>query len=178
MPRHRWSWARCVTWCLCLHSFLPPWISSSQHLGSLYKKIHQPSPFHTYHCLWGCSGLALSLGLNSSKFKAASKNFPGGLVVKISPSNAGGAGSTPSRGGAKIHMLFGQKTITRSRSSIVTNSMKTLKMVHIKKKKNLFLKKAADSVQFCQRCKPKISRFRKETQQGDYSQEFTVFPLG
>jgi len=37
-------------------------------------------------------------------------------------------------GELRTHMHYGQKTNTLNRSSIVTNSIKTLKMVHIKKK--------------------------------------------
>ena len=44
-------------------------------------------------------------------------------------------------------MPWGQKTKTENRSNIVTNSIKTLKMVQIKKKKNFFLKKDMYSVQ-------------------------------
>ena len=35
----------------------------------------------------------------------------------------------------KSHILHGQKTKILNRSNIVTNSIKTLKMIHIKKKK-------------------------------------------
>ena len=38
-------------------------------------------------------------------------------------------------------MTCGQKAKTKNRSNIVTNSIKTLKMLHIKKKKNLKKKK-------------------------------------
>ena len=52
-------------------------------------------------------------------------------MVKISPSNARGAGSIPGRR-AKIPPPRNQNI---NRNNIVTNSIKTLKMVHIKKKK-------------------------------------------
>ena len=62
-------------------------------------------------------------------------------MVKTSPSNAGGAGSSPSWG-TKIPHALGPKN--QNRSSIVTNSIKTLKkMVHIKTK---LLKKKKDEV--------------------------------
>ena len=48
------------------------------------------------------------MGLNGSKVKAADKNFPGGPVVKIPPSNAGSAGSSPGWG-AKIPYAFWPK---------------------------------------------------------------------
>ena len=56
------------------------------------------------------------------------RDFPGGPVVKTLSSNAGGEGSIPGRG-AKIPRASPPK----NRSNIVTNSIKTLKMVHIKK---------------------------------------------
>jgi len=47
------------------------------------------------------------------------------------PRNSGGVGLI---GELRSHMPHGQKTKTYNRSNIVTNSVKTLKMVHIKKK--------------------------------------------
>jgi len=61
-------------------------------------------------------------------------------VVKTSPSNVGGADSVPGRG-AKIPHAWGPKTQNLKHSTIITNSVKTLKMVHIKKKKTLKPKK-------------------------------------
>ena len=59
-------------------------------------------------------------------------------MVKTLPSNAGGEGSTPGPG-AKIPHASGPKnkkqTNKKTRSNIVTNSIKTLKMVYIKKLK-------------------------------------------
>ena len=54
----------------------------------------------------------------------------GGPVVKTLPSRAGGAGSIP-----KMAHTSGQNPKTQDRSNIVTNSVKTLQMIHIKKKK-------------------------------------------
>ena len=53
----------------------------------------------------------------------------------MSPSSAGGVGLIPGWG-AKIHMPHGQRTKKKKKrgSTIVTDSIKTLKMVHIKKK--------------------------------------------
>ena len=65
--------------------------------------------------------------------RKVSCDFRGDPVVKTSPSNAGGAGSSPGSG-AETHMPRGQKNKTENRNSIVTNSIKTFKMVHIKKK--------------------------------------------
>ena len=62
-----------------------------------------------------------------------SRDFPGGPVVKTSPSNAGSAGSIPGWGAKIPHALQPKNQKTENRSSIVTNSIKTLKMVHIKK---------------------------------------------
>ena len=50
------------------------------------------------------------------------------------PFPTGGAGSTPGCG-AKTPGALGPKNKTENRNNIVTNSMKTLKMVHIKKRK-------------------------------------------
>ena len=67
-------------------------------------------------------------------FKSKNWDFSDGPVVKTLPSNAGGAGSIPGQG-AKITYASGPKNQNiKERSSIVTNSIKTLKMVHIKKK--------------------------------------------
>ena len=64
-------------------------------------------------------------------------DFPGGPVVNTSSSNAGDAGSIPGQG-AKIPHAFRPQKPKHIRSNIVTNSIKTLKMVHLKKifKKN------------------------------------------
>ena len=59
-------------------------------------------------------------------------DFPGGLVVKSSPFNAGGAGSIP-RWGAQIPNAQ-QPTKMSDRGNIVTNSIKTLKNGPLKKK--------------------------------------------
>ena len=56
-------------------------------------------------------------------------------MFKTSPLNAGGAGSLPGQGAKVLHDLQ-QKKESKDRSSIVTNSIKTLKMGHSKKKKN------------------------------------------
>ena len=40
------------------------------------------------------------------------RDFPGGPVVKTSPSNAGGAGSIPGPGAKIPHMPWGQETNT------------------------------------------------------------------
>ena len=54
-------------------------------------------------------------------------------MVKISPSNVGGAGSIPDRG-AKIPHASRPKNI-KNRSNIVTNSIKTLKKCSTSKKR-------------------------------------------
>ena len=51
-------------------------------------------------------------------------------MVKTLPSYVGGGGLIPGQG-AKI--VFGLKTKTSIRGSVVTNLTKTLKVVHIKK---------------------------------------------
>ena len=65
--------------------------------------------------------------------KNNSRDFSGGPAVKTLPSNAGGAGSIPGLGAKIPHVLWPQNK-KQSRNNIVTNSIETLKMVHIKKK--------------------------------------------
>ena len=66
-------------------------------------------------------------------------DFPGGLVVKTSPSSAGGMSSTPGRGvkiprDSKSKQQNIKKFKKKNRSNIVTNSINILKKtVHIKK---------------------------------------------
>ena len=60
------------------------------------------------------------------------RDFPGVPVVKTSPCSAESGVSIPRQ--VRSHMLPGQKP-KQNRNSVVTNSIKTLKMVHIKKKK-------------------------------------------
>ena len=52
-------------------------------------------------------------------------------MLKTSPSNAGGAGSITRE--LRSHMPHGQKHRIENRNSIVAKSIKTLKIVHIKK---------------------------------------------
>ena len=59
-------------------------------------------------------------------------DFLGGPVVKTSLSSAGDAGSIPGLG-AKIPHALQPKNQNIKQSNFVTNSIKTLKMVHIKK---------------------------------------------
>ena len=54
-------------------------------------------------------------------------------MVKTSPSNAGSAGSIPGWGAKIPHASRPKNQETKNRSNIVTNSVKTLKRVHIKK---------------------------------------------
>ena len=62
--------------------------------------------------------------------KSIRRDFPGDPLVMNLPRNSGGVGLI---GELRSHMPHGQKTKTYNRSNIVTNSVKTLKMVHIKK---------------------------------------------
>ena len=63
--------------------------------------------------------------------------LPWGLVIKISPSNAGGEGSISGPGAKIPHAMGAKKTKHKKNgSNSVTNSTQILKMVHIKKKKN------------------------------------------
>ena len=64
-------------------------------------------------------------------------------MVKTSPSNAGGEGSIPGQE-TKIPHASRPKN-PKHRSNTVTNSIKTLKMVHIKK--NFFFKPNKQKIQ-------------------------------
>ena len=64
--------------------------------------------------------------------KVFKKVIPGTSLV-VQPFSAGVCGCVPLAGELRSHMPPGQKTKTENRNSIVTNSIKTLKMVHIKK---------------------------------------------
>ena len=60
------------------------------------------------------------------------EDFPGGPLVKTSPSSAGGVGLIPGPGAKLLHALW-PKNQNMNRNHIVTSSIKTFKMVHIKK---------------------------------------------
>ena len=65
-------------------------------------------------------------------------DFPGGPVAKTLPFSVGG--SIPGREAKIPHTSVSKNQNIKKkkkRSNIVTDSIKTLKMVHIKKKKNL-----------------------------------------
>ena len=62
-------------------------------------------------------------------------NFPGCLVVMTSPSNVGGSCSNTSQGIKIPHASWPKKLKHKNRGNIEINSIKTCKMVHIKKKK-------------------------------------------
>ena len=61
--------------------------------------------------------------------------FSGGPEVQTSPSNGGVVALIPGWGVKIAHVSWPKKSKHKNRSNIVTGSMKTLKMVHIKKKK-------------------------------------------
>ena len=73
--------------------------------------------------------------LFQEKIKLQSKhiigNFPGSPMVKTSPSNGGGTGSIPAWR-AKMPPASRPKSQNRRQRQYLTNSIKTLKMVHIK----------------------------------------------
>ena len=82
------------------------------------------------------SGLLSLINTWPSLFsKHMARYFSGRPVVKISPPNAGGVGSIPAPGDK---LLYAPQAKTKNRSNIVTNSIKTLKVIHIQKilKKN------------------------------------------
>ena len=60
-------------------------------------------------------------------------DFLGGLVVKTLPSNAGGVGLIPGSRAKIPHASWLKNQNIKSRSNIVINSIKTLKIVHIGK---------------------------------------------
>ena len=55
-------------------------------------------------------------------------------MVKTSPSSARGVGTIPGWEAEIPYALWPKKNKPKNRSNIVTNSIKALKMVHIKKK--------------------------------------------
>ena len=57
-------------------------------------------------------------------------------MVKISRSSAGGAGLIPGQGTKIPHASWSKYQNRNNRSNTVTNSLKTFKLVHVKKKKN------------------------------------------
>ena len=63
------------------------------------------------------------------------QEFPFDPVVKTLPSNPGGASSIPGQGVRIPLALQPEQNKAKNRGNIITNSIKTLKMVHIKKKK-------------------------------------------
>jgi len=75
---------------------------------------------------------AMVLFLMASFSKNQSWDFHGGPVVKTLPSVAGVAGSIPGLG-AMIPGGSRPKNQNINRNNIVTNSIKTLKLVHTKK---------------------------------------------
>ena len=81
-----------------------------------------------------CFPLQTSISLHSlaSLFnKHMASYFPGSPVVKISPPNARGIGSIPAWGDKILYAPQAKKNKTKTRSNIITNSIKTLKEIHI-----------------------------------------------
>ena len=72
-------------------------------------------------------------------------DFPGGLVVRNSPSSAGGGAQSLLRE-RRSHMPHGQKnkTLKKKRNTIVTNSIKTFKKWSRSKKKKKLKKRTYD----------------------------------
>ena len=77
------------------------------------------------------------------KKKKKCQDFHGGPVVKTSLSNAGTEGSTPGQRAKLPHDL--QPKNQNVKGNILTNSIKTLKIVHIKKKKS-FIEHIFDTI--------------------------------
>ena len=79
------------------------------------------------------------------------EDFLGGPVVRTSPSTAGCVGLIPDQR-AKIPHAFGQKKTKpqhkKTKNNILTNLIRTLKRIHVKKKKKILKKnKTGNSVQ-------------------------------
>ena len=94
--------------------------------------------------MWPGDTLVSDIGIKIS-LKIPSSDFPGGPVVKTSPSNAGGEGSIP-LWGAKIFHASWPKNQDIKRSNVLTNSIKTFKN-HVHQKK--ILKRMKDSIFSC-----------------------------
>ena len=78
------------------------------HLKAPSSKVYSDTAVLTKHIhghIWP-AGVQCVVSLESSYFK--NRDFPGGPVVKTSPSSAGGAGSTPGRE-LRSHVPRGQK---------------------------------------------------------------------
>ena len=61
------------------------------------------------------------------------RDFLGGPLVKTLSFSAKGEGSIPGQGAEIPHGMWPKKQNTNNRSNMSTNSIKTVKMVHIKK---------------------------------------------
>ena len=75
---------------------------------------------------------SLQKGRGDLSLERMVQGLPWHPVMKTSPSNEGGTGSTPGQE-LRSHMPHGQKSKTQNRNTVVTHSIKTLKMIHIKK---------------------------------------------
>ena len=62
------------------------------------------------------------------------EDFPDSPVVKTPPSDAGSTGLIPGQGAKILRALWPKRQNIKIKSNMVTNSIKTLKMVHIKRK--------------------------------------------
>ena len=76
--------------------------------------------------------------------KSKSRDFPGGPVIKTSPSSTGGVGSIPGWGVKIPHASWPKNQNITNSSNIVTNSIEDFKngprqKKNLKKKVNLFL---------------------------------------
>ena len=74
-------------------------------------------------------------------------DFSGGPVVKTLPFNTGSVGLIPHQGTKIPHASWPKNQNMNNRSNVVTNSLSTLKMVHIKNKKSLIEKKKQTRIQ-------------------------------
>ena len=81
--------------------------------------------------------ICVEFNVRHLKKKTDLLDFPGGpVVIKTSPSIAGGAGLIPGQGAKTTQASWPKKPNHKNKNNTVTNSIKTLKMVHIKRKKS------------------------------------------
>ena len=93
----------------------------------LYTYTHTITHAHTYKLFT----------VKKCIFKSALGDFPGGSVVETSSSNVEGVGSIPVQGTKIPHASQPINQKINNRNSIATNLIKTLKTVHIKKRKTV-----------------------------------------
>ena len=107
-----------------LKSFSNPWVF-------IFLSCQSPFSADCFETNYGKQRLVRVSQCSSSSW--TKQDFPCGLMVSTSPTNARGVNSIPARGGKVPHALWPKKNPKnlRKRNSIVTSWMKTSKMVPI-----------------------------------------------